>query len=106
MWDVLGVLTKDTVPGAQMSAPIGGRDPPLQQRLEMGRYFVKIFRNELGLRKLGLDDSVPTQLWPRVPHTLESGDSGAGSFFLKIPGHSRETRSHSWQEVLTENGYC
>lgn len=87
MRGMLGVLTKDTVPGAQMSAPIGGRRnaefPPHThtRRLEMGRYFVKIFRNELGLRKVGLDGSVPSQLWPRVPPTLESGDSGAGSFF-------------------------
>lgn len=43
---------------------------------------MKIFRNELGLRKVGLDGSVPSQLWPRVPPTLESGDSGAGSFFF------------------------
>lgn len=86
MRGMLGVLTKDTVPGAQMSAPVGGRrnaefPPPTHtRRLEMGRYFVKIFRNELGLRKVGLDGSVPSQLWSRVPPTLESGDSGAGSF--------------------------
>lgn len=87
---------KDTVPGAQMSAPIGGRRRNAKSslsphRLEMRRYFVKIFTNELGLRKVGLDGNAPSQLWPRTPLTLESGDSGTGSF-VKIPGHSRGTR--------------
>lgn len=58
----------------------------------MGRYFVKIFRNELGLRKVRLDGSVPSQLWPRVPPTLESGDSGAGSFFFKDSGSLKSNK--------------
>lgn len=66
---------------------------------------MKISRSERVLRKVDLDGNALSQPWPGVPPLCKVGTVGAVSFF-KIPGYLRGTRSHSWQEVLTENCYC